>query len=92
MKIINFFKLVLSSAYRKETRGKELIFVRSQIISISNEIEESKVTTRKIHKHAIDKNSFYENQRHAGRNEDLRHNYKLLDEYKQREKYLKEKI
>lgn len=92
MKIINFFKFVLSSAYRKEMRKKELTFVQNQIISITKEIKESKATTRKIHENAIDKNSFYENQRRAGRNEDLRHNYQLLDEYQRREKYLKEKL
>ncbi|MFZ2193774.1 MAG: hypothetical protein WAV31_06020 [Candidatus Moraniibacteriota bacterium] len=89
MKIINFLKFILSPAYKKEMRKKELIFVQSQIFSISSEIEESKVTTRKIHENAIDKNSSYENKRNTGRNEDLRHNYQLLDEYQRREKYLK---
>lgn len=92
MKIINFFKFILSSAYRKEIKEKELTFVQNQIISISSEIEESKDIARRIHENAIDKNSSYETQRHAGRNEDLRHNYQLLDEYQRREKYLKEKL
>ena len=91
-KIIDFFKWIFQSEYRKEQRQKELEFAQYQIGVITDEILNGKNLISHIHQKAVDKNSGHERERNQGRQEEINHNFRLLEYYREREIFLKKKL